>query len=78
VFILVYMTTSGPCAWAYAAETCSDSALAACVFTLYFWQTVESFTTETLMAWSPQGTFFIFGGITAVSVVFLYMYVGET
>ena len=72
------MTTSGPCAWAYAAETCSDAALSACVFTLYFWQTVESFTTETLMSWSPQGTFFIFGSITGVSVIFLYFNVGET
>ena len=78
IFIFVYMTTSGPCAWAYAAETCTDTALSMCVFTLYFWQTVESFTTETLMAWSPQGTFFIFGGITAVSVIFLYFFVGET
>ena len=30
------------------------------------------------MAWSPEGTFFIFGGITGVSVVFLYFCVGET
>ena len=78
LFIFVYMTTTGPCAWAYAAETCTDTALSMCVFTLYFWQTMESFTTETLMAWSPEGTFFIFGGITAVSVVFLYFCVGET
>ena len=78
VFILVYMTTTGPGAWAFAAETCTDSALAACVFTLYFWQTVESFTTEVLMEWSNYGTFFIFGGITAVSVVFIYFCVGET
>ena len=48
-FILVYMTTSGPCAWAYAAETCCDAALSACVFALYWWQTVESFTTDSLM-----------------------------
>ena len=37
IFIFVYMTTSGPCAWAYAAETCTDTALSMCVFTLYFW-----------------------------------------
>lgn len=78
VFILIYMTTSGPGAWAFAAETCTDSALAACVFTLYFWQTVESFTTEVLMEWSNWGTFLIFGCITAVSVVFIYVFVGET
>ena len=30
------------------------------------------------MAWSPEGTFFIFGSITGVSVVFLYFFVGET
>ena len=30
------------------------------------------------MAWSSSGTFFIFGGITAVSVVFIYYFVGET
>ena len=78
VFIFVYMTTSGPCAWAYAAETCSDTALAACVFTLYFWQTLESFTTETMMKWSPAGTFFIFGSITAFSVICIWLTVGET
>ena len=78
LFIFVYMTTTGPCAWAYAAETCTDTALSMCVFTLYWWQTLESFTTETLMNWSPEGTFFIFGGITAVSVFFLYFFVGET
>lgn len=77
-YICIYMTTSGPGAWAFAAETCTDSALAACVFTLYFWQTVESFTTEVLMEWSNWGTFLIFGGITAVSVVFIYFFVGET
>ena len=37
LFIFVYMTTTGPCAWAYAAETCTDTALSMCVFTLYFW-----------------------------------------
>lgn len=78
VFIFVYMTTTGPCAWVYAAETCSDTALSAVVFTLYFWCTLESFTTETLMAWSPAGTFFIFCGITGVSAVFIYLAVGET
>lgn len=78
VFILVYMTTSGPGAWAYAAETCSDSALSLCVFTLYAWQTVESFTTETLMDWSDAGTFIIFGSITTVSCFFIYFFVGET
>ena len=78
MFIIVYMTTSGPCAWAYAAETCCDAALSSIVFTLYFWQTVESFTTETLMEWSPAGTFFIFGIITLVSVIYIYFNVGET
>lgn len=78
IFIFVYMTTTGPGAWAYAAETCTDSALTAVVFSLYFWQTVESFTTETLMEWSDAGTFFIFGGITGVSVIFIYIFVGES
>lgn len=78
VFIFVYMTTTGPGAWAYAAETCTDAALTAAVFTLYFWQTIESFTTETLMNWSSAGTFFIFGGITGVSVIFIYFFVGES
>ena len=30
------------------------------------------------MAWSPQGTFFIFGGCSVVSVFFIYFFVGET
>jgi hypothetical protein len=78
LFIFVYMCTTGPCAWAYAAETCCDVGLSAVVFTLYFWDTIEIFTTESLMEWSSAGTFFIFGSITAVSVVFIWFYVGET
>ena len=49
MFLIAYMTTSGPCAWAYAAETCSDAALSSIVFVLYFWCTVEAFTTDSLM-----------------------------
>lgn len=78
LFIFVYMTTTGPAAWTYAAETCTDSALTLVVFTLYFLKTVESFTTESLMEWSDFGTFLIFAGITAVSVVFIYCFVGES
>lgn len=78
LFIFVYMTTTGPGAWAYAAETCTDSALTVVVFTLYFWSGIEAFTTETLMKWSDFGTFLIFGGLTSVSVVFIYFFVGES
>lgn len=77
-FIFVYMCTTGPCAMCYAAETCCDAGLAAVVFSRYFWETQESFTTETLMEWSPEGTFFIFGGLSAVASVFIWFFVGET
>ena len=78
VFILIYMSTTGPCAWAYSAETCCDVGLSAVVFTLYFWSLILNFTTNSLLTWSQLFTFSMFGIITAISVVFIYFYVGET
>mmetsp|Transcript_10791 Transcript_10791/g.13538 ORF Transcript_10791/g.13538 Transcript_10791/m.13538 type:complete len:171 (+) Transcript_10791:857-1369(+) len=34
-FLVVYQNTSGPCAWAYAAETCCDASLGVALLVLY-------------------------------------------
>ena len=35
LFVLIYLNTSGPLAWVYAAETTIDEGLSFCLFTLY-------------------------------------------
>jgi len=50
VFLLVYLTTSGPVAWIYSAETCTDSTLGVVIMTLWAWITLEVLTTKSLEA----------------------------
>ena len=76
--IMVFMMTTGPCAIAYAAETCCDTALSTVFFVYYFWEIVISFTMERLMEAAPVGTFLMYSGITFVSVAYIYFFVGET
>ena len=49
LFLLIFMNTSGPVAWAYCTETCSDAALGVCLMTLYSVVVVLSLITEPLM-----------------------------
>ena len=48
VFLLVYLTTSGPVAWIYSAETCTDSTLGIVIMTLWAWITIEALTSRSL------------------------------
>ena len=48
-FVMVYMNTSGPIAWVYAAETTTDAGLAVCLFTLYLNIFIYSFICPVLM-----------------------------
>jgi len=49
IFMLIYQNTSGPIAWIYAAETCTDVALGVSLNVLYGTIMVLSLTTEPLM-----------------------------
>lgn len=77
-FIFVYMTTTGPAVYVYIAETCSDVALGVVVFTSYFWETIETLTTETFNEIDPSFVFWLYGSLTFVSIPFIYFYIGET
>lgn len=49
LFVLVYVNTSGPLAWVYAAETTVDAGLSFCLFTLYADVLILSLTCPVLM-----------------------------
>ena len=68
----------GPCAIAYAAETCCDTALSLVFVVNYFWDIVISFTMEKLMEKAPAITFLTYGSITLLGVIFIWFFVGET
>ena len=48
-FLLIYQNTSGPVAWAYAAETCCDVSLGVSLLVLYSVVLLLSLTTNSLM-----------------------------
>ena len=48
-FLLIYQNTSGPVAWAYAAETCCDVSLGVSLLVLYSVVLFLSLTTNSLM-----------------------------
>ena len=81
LFVLVYLNTSGPLAWVYAAETTTDAGLSFCLFTLYLDVLILSFICPVLMQPNiigPEGMFFIFGFISLIGAAFCAYYVKET
>ena len=48
-FVLVYMNTTGPMCWIYAAETTIDVSLGFCLATLYMWVVVLSLGSPIVM-----------------------------
>ena len=44
LLLLIYLTTSGPVAWIYSAETCTDSTLGIVIMTLWSTITIEVLT----------------------------------
>ena len=79
VFLLVYLTTSGPVAWIYSAETCTDSTLGVVIMTLWFCITLEVLTSKTIEAAVGQPGFFtIFGVPMILATIFTFFFVGET
>ena len=80
MFLFIYMNTSGPIAWLYAAETCCDISLGVCLQVLWGTVLVLSLTSESLMnsALQPQGVFFLFSGFSFFAVFYVYFYMDET
>ena len=80
MFLFIYMNTSGPIAWLYAAETCCDISLGVCLQVLWGTVLVLSLTSESLMnsALQPQGVFFLFSGFSFITVFYVYFFMDET
>ena len=80
IFIFIYMNTSGPVAWLYAAETCCDVSLGVVLQVLWGTVLLLSLTSESLMdsALQPQGVFFLFAGISLLAVSYVFFFMDET
>lgn len=79
-FLLVYQNTSGPCAWAYASETCCDVSLGVALLVLYSTVFVLNLITQPLMnsALQEYGVFWLFGTANFFAIFFVYKFMPET
>ena len=80
LFLFIYQNTSGPIAYQYATETVCDSALSACLTTLYLTVLFLSLVTNPLMEskLQSQGVFFLMGILSVFAFIYLYIYFGES
>lgn len=80
IFIWLYANTTGPIAWVYSAETCTDIGLGVCLLTLWAVVLLEVLTVPTLMntALETSGVFFLFSVFSAIAAVFIYVFLKET
>ncbi|CDW74001.1 sugar transporter family protein [Stylonychia lemnae] len=79
-FIMTYQITNGPVIWLYTSEVVVDTALGACIFTLWGTVLVLSLTTNFLMnsALRPQGVFWLFSGISIFGGIYCIIFIRET
>ena len=79
VFLLVYLTTSGPVAWIYSAETCTDATLGIVIMTLWGMVTFETFVSKSIEdAVGHVGFFSMWGIFNVLSTIYVFFSVGET
>lgn len=80
LFIWLYANTTGPLAWVYSAETCTEIGLGVCLLTLWAVVLIEVLTVLALMnsPLEPSGVFFCFSAFSAMGAVFIYIYLKET
>ena len=79
VFIFTYLTTQGPVAWIYSAETVTDATLGMVIMTLWIGVTFETLTIKSLEAAIAQpGVFSMFGCLMIVALVYTVFFIGET
>lgn len=80
-FLLVYSDTSGPIAWAYAAETVIDVAMGICLLTLWGTVTILSQVCPMLMdknSIGPSNTFFILSGLSVLGTIYVIFIMKES
>lgn len=80
VFIFIYANSTGPIAWVYSAETCTDVGLGVCLLTLWAVVLVEVLTVPMLMNTriETSGVFFIFAFMGLFATVFIKVFLRET
>jgi len=80
LFLLIYQNTSGPVAWAYAAETCCDVSLGISILVLYSTVLCLTLVTQPLMnsALQQYGVFFLFSFFNFCAIFFVYFNIPET
>ena len=79
IFLLVYLTTSGPVAWIYSAETCTDATLGIVIMTLWGTITLEVLTSKSIeAAITHVGFFSMFGVFNILATIYVFFSVGET
>ena len=80
LFIWLYANTTGPLAWVYSAETCSEIGLGVCLLTLWAVVLAEVLAVPTLMntGVGADGVFFIFGILSAIGAFFVWRFLRET
>ena len=80
-FVVLYMNTTGPMAWIYAAETTIDVGLGFCLGTLYMWVFILSLVSPVVMQpnyLGPSVVFYIFSAFSFIAVIFIYTFLKET
>lgn len=80
VFIFIYANTSGPIAWVYLAETCTDIGIGLGLLTLWAVVFIQMLTTPALMnsALTPAGVFFLMSFLSICAAGFIKYWIRET
>lgn len=80
-FSFIYMNTSGPIAWVYSAETCSDTGLGISLACLWVTVLILSLVCPYLMekdVLGPAKVFFMFSFCSCVALIFIFYCIEET
>jgi hypothetical protein len=79
LFLFFYQSSDGPVFYIYASEVSTDSGLSLAILSLKFMGLIISLTTSYIVdGLKPQGAFFLFGGLTFLSMIFHWLCMKET
>jgi len=81
LFMWFYGSTSGPLAWAIAAETVVDKGLGVCLTSLYLWVIILSLICPVIMdpeVMGPSNVFYFFSVISFLAIPYVIYFMKET
>lgn len=81
LFMWFYGATSGPLAWAYAAETVVDKGLGICLMSLYIWVIILSLICPVIMdpeVMGPTNVFYFFSALMLLAIPYILYFMKET